>query len=139
MLELVRREQVLGQTGHDDVVELEPLRLVDRHDLHRVLLGGLHRRPLLLLALLDRVHVVEEGAQRQLALHRREGLDLVEERGEVPAAGRGDLGVHTRLDLAEQADPPDDLGQELRDGTPGQVAHGLELGPELLEPLAPLR
>ena len=44
---------------------------------------GCDERPLGLVELLDRVDVVEEGTERELALDRREGVDLVEEGGQV--------------------------------------------------------
>ena len=70
VLQQVRRQQVLRETGDEHVVELQALGLMDRHHLHRVLLGRLDRRPLRLLALLHRVDVVQERAKRELALHR---------------------------------------------------------------------
>jgi hypothetical protein len=42
------------------VIELEPLRDVDRHDLDGVLVRRLDRRPVLLVELLDGIDVVEE-------------------------------------------------------------------------------
>ncbi len=62
LLDALGGHQPAGHAGHEDVVELQPLRLVDRHDLDRVVVAGLHGLPFLLVELLDRVHVVQERA-----------------------------------------------------------------------------
>ena len=86
------RQEPLRHPGHEHVVELQTLRGVDRHDLDGVLRRRLHRRPLLLVHALHHVHVVQERAERQLALDRFERVHLVHERREVPlGGGRRDL------------------------------------------------
>ena len=127
-------EQAFRHAGHEDVVEFQSLRGVDRHDLHGVFGRRLHRRPLLLVHALHRVHVVQERAERQLALDRFERVHLVHERREVAlGGGRRDL-VGVRVQLRQDAGAPDDLAQELADGLAGFDAKIRQLSAELLEP-----
>jgi hypothetical protein len=109
------RQQAVRHARHEDVVELQPLRDVDRHHLHRVGVARLDRRPLLFVEPLDRVDVLQERAERQLALDRLERVHLVEERGEVAAGGLGTLAVEVGVELVEDPDPADHLAHELAD------------------------
>ena len=124
-----------GEARHVHVVELEPLGRVDGHHLHRVVLARLHGRPLAVV--LDRVHVVEERAQRELALDGLERVHLLEERREVAPARGGHLDVDRGVELGEQAGPADDLGEELPTGRRAAGTQLGELGAEFIEPLAP--
>ena len=84
-------EHALGQAGHPHLRKLEALRLVDGHDLHRVV-GGQVRLGQLFLGLLDEAQVLDERRQTGVALDRRELLDAIEEPQQVLAAagaGRG--------------------------------------------------
>ena len=103
----------MGDTGDEDVVELEPLRDVDRHHLDGVLVGRLDRGPVLLVELLDGIDVVEERPERELALHRFERVDLVEEGGEVPPSAERAGSIEVGVELVEDPDPPDHLAEEL--------------------------
>ena len=127
-------EQVPSQSGNEHGPELESLRLVDGHDLHRVLGGRLDGGPFLLVPRLHGLDVVEERPQRQLAFQGREGMDLVEERSQVPLGGKGPFGVGAGLDLGQQPGSPDDFGQELAHRPTGLDAQLRQLGPELLQP-----
>ena len=73
----------LAQAGHDHVIELQALRLVDGHDLHRVLAGGqVGQRVELVQALLERLEV-GDGAGVLL------GFEMVEVGLGVFELGRG--------------------------------------------------
>ena len=111
---------------------------MDRHDLHGVLRGRLDRRPLLLVHPLDRVHVVQERAERQLAFDRFERVHLVHERGEVPLGRGGRDLIRPGVELGEETGAPDDLAQELADGLARLDPQLGQLTPELLEPHASL-
>ena len=85
---------------------------------------------------LHHVHVVQERAERQLALDRFERVHLVHERGEVPlGGGRRDL-VRLGVQLRQEPRAPDDLTQELADRLARLDPQLGELPPELLEPHA---
>jgi hypothetical protein len=80
VLDAIVRQQALREPGDEHGVELEPLRDVDRHDLDRVGVGGLDGRPLELVQAFDRVNVLQDRAERELALDRLERVHLVNER-----------------------------------------------------------
>jgi hypothetical protein len=134
VLDAVVGQHPVGEARDEHRVELEALRRVDRHDLDRVRIRRLHRCPLLALARLDRLDVVEEPPQREVALQRRERMHLVQERREVPAASRRELAVGVGVELGEQARASDHLGEELGERAAGLLAQAGELGAELLEP-----
>ena len=134
----LRGHQPRRDPRHEDVVELEPLGLVDRHDLDRVGLARLHGLPLFLLEGLDRVDVVEEGAQRELALDRLERVHLIEEGRQVARALGGGRAIDVGLELVDDADAPDHLAEELRHRAAGVDAQHRQLGAELLEARAAL-
>ena len=74
------RQEPFREPGHEDVIELEALGNMDRHDLDGVLLGGLDGGPFLLVQVLDGVDVLEERAKGELTPHGGERVHLVEER-----------------------------------------------------------
>ena len=94
--------------------------------------------PLFLLERLDRVDVVEEGPQGELALDRLERVHLVEERREVARALGGRGAIDVGLELVDDADAPDHLAEELGHRATGLHPQRRELGAELLEPRAAL-
>ena len=126
----------MRDAGDEHVVELEPLRHVDRHHLHGVLLRRLDRRPVGLVERLDGVDVVEERTERQLAFNRLERVHLVEERREVPPGAHRPRAVEVGVELVDDPDPPDHLAQELADGLARLLPEHAELVAELDEPPA---
>ena len=109
---------------------------MDRHHLHRVLVAGLHRRPVLLVQAQHGVDVVEERAQRELALDRLEGVHGVEERGEVALGRLRGRRIRVGVELGEDAGAADDLAEELADGAAGLDAERTQLVAELEQALA---
>ena len=105
----------MGDAGDEDVIELEPLGDVDRHHLDGVLIGRLDRCPVLFVELLDGIDVIEERAEGELALHGFEGVDLVEEGGEVPPGAERARPIQVGVELVEDPDPTDHLAEELPD------------------------
>ena len=78
------RPSAAGEPGHVDSGELEPLRLVDRHDLHRVVVGRVELGDIL-FGLIEQLQVLEEGGQPGVALDRGEAPREVEEAQQVLA------------------------------------------------------
>ena len=132
LLDTLGGHQPAGHARHEDVVELQSLGLMDRHDLDRVVIAWLHGFPFLLVELFDGVDVVQERAQRELALHRLEAMDLVQERRQVAPALSGDTAVDVGVQLVQDADAADHLAEELGDGPARLRAQLRQLVAELL-------
>ena len=79
------RPSAARQPGHVDGGELEALGLVDRHDLHRVVVRRVELGHVL-FGVIEELQVLEEGGQARVALHGGEAPGEIEEAQQVLAA-----------------------------------------------------